>query len=201
MGATVKERLKMLVHNFGGTQEKFAEMISTPVATLRSWAQRDSLSGNAVAAIMDACEGVSKVWLTTGEGNMFERVMGNYYDDLPVSAGQLMWAESNRENPTDNIYFPGCKADFFFPVRGISMEPMIYDGDVVGVKRIDSCRNLSMRNIYLVVGRDGLRAIKYIAVEDDQLKCMSSNPEVKDFYIPLQNILHIYQVIFSARLY
>lgn len=201
MGISVKERLKMLVHNFGGTQEKFAELLGIPVATVRSWAQRDAFSGNAIVSIADSCEGISKVWLSSGEGEMFAKKMGNYYDDLPVSAGQLMWAETSRENPTDHIYFPGCKADFFFPVRGISMEPMILDGDVIGVRKVDAASDIAPNTIYLIVGRDGLRAIKYISVEEGMMRCMSANPEVRDFLIPLENILHIYKVIFSARLY
>ncbi|MDO5447316.1 MAG: S24 family peptidase [Prevotellaceae bacterium] len=198
---SVKERLKELIHNYGGTQEKLAEYLGVPVATLRSWIQRDTLPGTAVVTIADKCKGVSKRWLLRGEGDMFEKKMGNYYDELPVSAGQLMWAEHSREDPTDNVYFPGCKADFFFPVHGISMEPMILDGDVIGVKKVDEIGNFSRNNIYLVIGLDGLRAIKHIEKEGDQLRCMSSNPQVKDFYIPLQNIVHVYQVIFSARLY
>lgn len=201
MALSVKERLRELVHNFGGTQEKLAELLGVPVATFRSWIQRDTLPGSAVVLISEKCAGVSKRWIFRGEGEMFEKKMGNYYDDLPVSAGQLMWAEQSRENPSDNVYFPGCKADFFFPVHGISMEPMILDGDIIGVKKTDETGNFNRNNIYLVIGRDGLRAIKHVEVEGDQLRCMSSNPLVKDFYIPLQNILHIYQVMFSARLY
>ena len=196
-----KEKLKKLIEHYGGTRAAFAQLIGTNEHTVASWQNRNQISGRGISSILQHCEGVDEEWLTdvkiTREP-MPESVP--YYDDLPVSAGQIMWAEQ-REDTSECVYFPGVKADAFLPVKGISMEPIIYDGDIVGVVNCDGASFFQRDTIYLIIAQEGIRAIKYVERQDDMLILKSANPEVAPFSIPLANLIHIYKVVFSGRKY
>ncbi len=217
---TDKEKIKSLIKYYGGTQDAFAEIIGTSKATIASWLNRGNLTANAIHKILKHCEGVSEEWLledklpktphhkeqtknrnTKKNTKQINNTKPNFYKEIPVSAGQVMWAEQVPERPTDTIYFPGCKADFFFPIHGISMEPYILEGDIIGVTRSDDLENLNPHSIYMIIGKDGLRAIKMLEQDGNELICHSKNPNIADFRIPLDSVIHIYKLVFSARLY
>ena len=196
-----KEKLKKLIEHYGGTRRAFAEIIGVEEPTVASWLFRNQISGKGIASILRHCEGVDEEWLTdTRITREAQSVSGPYYSDIPVSAGQIMWAEQ-REDTNEYIYFPGVKADAFLPVSGISMEPLIHDGDIVGVVNSDGASFFDRNAIYLIIAQEGIRAIKYVERDGDCLVLISANPDVAPFRVPMANVIHIFRVVFSGRKY
>lgn len=117
--------------------------------------------------------------------------------DLPVSAGALGVVDCGMQTPVDYSRLPvfeGCKA--IFPVVGISMEPEIHSGDIVGVSEIESpfrWEYLNTSRVYLIITRQD-RMIKYIsdATNPEYIVCTSTN--AAPFRVDKADILQIYQV-------
>lgn len=117
--------------------------------------------------------------------------------DLPVSAGALGVVDCGSQTPIDYSRLPvfeGCKA--IFPVVGISMEPEIHSGDIVGVSEIEPpfrWEYLNTSRVYLIITRQD-RMIKYIsdASSPDYIVCASTN--AAPFRVDKADILQIYQV-------
>ena len=162
---------------------------------------------------------ISADWIMTGQGPMLSQdnvyVTNNRvvtYDlkifegrdtdgvplyNMPVSAGDLGVVDIGREEPTLYIKLPvfrDCKA--IFPVVGISMEPDIRSGDLVGVVEIEppfKWEYINTTRIYLIVTRSD-RMIKYIkdAIHPEYIVCES--PNASPFRVEKAEILQIYQV-------
>jgi transcriptional regulator with XRE-family HTH domain len=121
------------------------------------------------------------------------------YYDLPVSAGEL-GVLYNRESYKPAGYinieaFNGCVAAF--PIIGISMEPLIYKGDIIGVQEIDlntkTWEYIQTGVIYLIITHED-RMIKYLnnASENDHIVC--SSPNYQAFKVHKADIIEIYRV-------
>lgn len=126
------------------------------------------------------------------------------YYDLPVSAGPLGLIDvgdgRDAAGYVDLPAFYGCEE--ILPVLGISMEPLIYSGDFIGVKSIT---NLSTRwdflqtgKIYLIVTREE-RMIKYLNEASDSENIICSSPNYTSFKVHKRDILEIHRVVAVAR--
>lgn len=127
--------------------------------------------------------------------------------DLPVSAGSLGVLDSDgSEVPVPKGYvqlsvFRGC--EYIFPVIGISMEPLIYSGDWIGIRHIDNISRswdfIQTGVIYLIITHED-RMIKFIeqsSDSDDYIVC--SSPNYKSFKVYKGDIINIYRVKAFAR--
>lgn len=127
--------------------------------------------------------------------------------DLPVSAGSLGILDSEgSEIPVPKGYvqlsvFRGC--EYIFPVIGISMEPLIYSGDWIGIRHIDNISRswdfIQTGVIYLIITHED-RMIKFIeqsSDNDDYIVCTS--PNYKSFKVYKGDIINIYRVKAFAR--
>jgi len=139
------------------TQKQLAEKANTPLSTLAS-AESEGMGSSETSKWADAC-GVSASWLTTGKGEMAvlkneEIDLENNADfpsikkvNLKVSAGitgfgvepctgddtlivfRADWYQSRRLKPGNLLALK---------VSGASMEPNLYDGDVVVMNTADT---------------------------------------------------------------
>ena len=127
--------------------------------------------------------------------------------DLPVSAGSLGVLDfASSEIPAPKGYvqlsvFRGC--EYVFPIIGISMEPIIYSGDWIGIKHIDNLSRswdfVQTGVIYLIVTNED-RMIKFIEqASDNEDYIICSSPNYKSFKVFKGDIINIYRVKAFAR--
>ncbi|MDE5735323.1 MAG: hypothetical protein K2H83_09330 [Duncaniella sp.] len=156
--------------------------------------------------------GISKKWLTTGEGLPYdkpsqvetlpmpepgERPGPIPVYDIDVTAGcrslERLFGETA---PVGTIDIPGLSPDSsVVKVRGDSMAPRIANGGYVAVRRIRDMRHIAWGQIY-VVELEEYRLIKYLRRHPDpsQVVLHSDNPAYDDMDVDRSDILKLYVV-------
>lgn len=156
--------------------------------------------------------GISKKWLTTGEGLPYEKPSAvetlpmpepgerpgpiPVYD-IDVTAGcrslEMLFGEVA---PIGTIDIPGLSSNSaVVKVRGDSMSPRISNGGYVAVRRIKDMRHIAWGQIY-VVELEEYRLIKYLRRHPDpsQIVLHSDNPEYDDMDVDRADIRKLYVV-------
>jgi phage repressor protein C with HTH and peptisase S24 domain len=149
-----KERLLALIDHFAnGNKTQFAGMIGVSPQGLSTWISRDTFD---TERIYSKCVGVSPHWLLTGEGPMLENdntgcqrqiepahhVPDNVQEGIPLiplsaMAGAFTGETSVMEYECERYVIPAFKgADFLIQVKGDSMQPTYYSGDLVACQRV-----------------------------------------------------------------
>lgn len=149
-----KERLLALIDHFAnGNKTQFAGMIGVSPQGLSTWISRDTFD---TERIYSKCVGVSPHWLLTGEGPMLENdntgcqrqiepahhVPENIQEGIPLiplsaMAGAFTGDTSVMEYECERYVIPAFKgADFLIQVKGDSMQPTYYSGDLVACQRV-----------------------------------------------------------------
>lgn len=150
-------------------------------------------------SIEDMSEGESP----TLQGNaQKKKKLVPYYSELAVSAGQV--EQFGYDDTHENMEFFGAAPEAVFPVSGHSMEPMICDGDYVGVVNLDPFEKINSDSIYMVITRENERMIKRIAPvseHSDTITLISENPKYRPFEVEKQNVLKVMKVVVSGRRY
>lgn len=126
--------------------------------------------------------------------------------DLPVSAGELgVLITGNEANKKADGYidiplFAGCES--VLPVIGLSMEPIIFSGDFIGIRSIPNVSQrwdfLQTGKIYLIVTREE-RMIKYISQADDSEYIVCKSPNYSPFKVHKREILQVFRVAAITR--
>lgn len=126
--------------------------------------------------------------------------------DLPVSAGSLGILDSEADTltvPTGYVQMEVFRgSEYIFPIIGISMEPLVFSGDWIGVRRIDNLSRswdfIQTGVIYLIITRED-RMIKFIEQTDNSDYIVCSSPNYKPFKVFKGDIISIYRVKAIAR--
>lgn len=207
-----KEKLKMLISQYGGTQKIFASIIGTTQPTIANWMAQNQIPAGGVAKICHALPDVSFEWLTGQEesprrGYQDEAAAETapltgqpYYSRMPASAGQLEMGD--EDITTERIAIPGANVDAYFPVVGNSMDPTIQSGDIVGIRKLDSLARIRPNDIYLIFTRDNermLKRIKGVNTESPNLTLYSDNPAYEPFDVLKEQIAAVYKAVMIIR--
>lgn len=207
-----REKLKMLIREYGGTQKVFASMIGTTQPTIANWMAQNQIPEGGIAKICRALPEVSFDWLTGKEemprrgyqdepAVQTEPMVGEpYYSNMPVSAGQLTMGNDNLT--TERIHVPNVRVSAYVSVIGNSMDPTIQNGDIVGIRRIDNLQRIRPNDIYLILTRDSermLKRIKNINANDPNLMLYSDNPAYDPFTVQKELICDIYKAVCIIR--
>lgn len=129
------------------------------------------------------------------------------YYDLVVTAGACgaLCTDSHQYAPSGYINMPGLTGSkAAFKITGISMEPEIKTGDIIGIKPVENLNSrwnfLKTGKIYLIITRED-RMIKYIkeASNPDFIVCES--PNWSPFQVFKGDILEIYEVAALFRMF
>lgn len=166
------------------------------------------------------CDRINLQWLLTGEGEMLQKSSAKsmgvrvssrngrkndrtpFYPNLVATAG--VTDQYGYEAESVDISVSGVHAEAFFPVSGHSMEPYIYDGDMVGVVSVDSLEQTNPDKVYMVITRSGGRMIKHIMLTPDDpehIVLVSDNPTYPPSKVRRDELLRIMRVVCSVRLY
>lgn len=81
-----------------------------------------------------------------------------------------------------------------------TLEPIISEGDIIGVRRIRPLEQIDPNKIYMVITKQG-RMVKYIEQdrESETVLLLSANKRFKPIRIQNEDIINIYNVVFSGR--
>ncbi|MCF0198193.1 MAG: helix-turn-helix transcriptional regulator [Bacteroidaceae bacterium] len=205
---STKEILTTLIKEYGGTQQSFARIIGVTQPSVANWIAKDNIPERGIALIMQHCPEVDLDWLKGRTDvpehrsvNMSAALTGApFYPYLPASAGQLEMGDEDHSKERINI--PGIQAEAFFPVTGSSMDPTIENGDIIGVKRLDSLERIRPNDIYLIFTTDSERMVKRIRSVDPAeawLTLHSDNPVYEPFLVLKSQIASVYRVICLIR--
>ena len=155
-------------------------------------------------------------WIVTGEGSMLRKLeiqstiaaletisSAVPFYDLPVSAGALGVLDYSKSTGSPDGYidievFHGC--DAILPVIGVSMEPEIRSGDLIGIKKLDGFNwdFLQTGRVYMIITHEE-RMIKYIKKADNTNYIVCSSPNCSDFKVLKDDVIEIHRVIASVK--
>lgn len=181
-----------------------SRVLGIPQRTLNRQVNEDGKVGmELLYSILNNFLDISPMWLIMGEGEMcsdekeqlLQVAASPYYDELPVSAGLRDSFDTAKEMASGYISMPQWSAQFYFPVIGTSMEPEIHAGDIIGVNRVESLRNVDPDKIYMIVTNES-RMIKrcYHDKENPELLwCVS--PNYPSFSIRKSDICALFHVV------
>lgn len=148
-------------------------------------------------------EYINEDWLLTGEGEMVKVDTRSLRPRLPleVAAGPMgvtigTAMESNCEFLPIIPDMPAY--DFTIPVRGDSMEPLLYDADILYCRAIDEASELREDGVYVLDSAEGA-VVKRLTLTPDGLLCKSENPKYAPYIIPAAEVLRIYIVVGMSR--
>lgn len=212
MEQTVKERLieYLAFKKIGRNKfEKMAGISMGYITNLKNSPKQDILE-----KILHAAPDINRIWLLTGEGKMltgddeeYPRMSDNYNEgkpfyDVPFKMGYELPFNDNTSNPTCMIDFqPYNNCDFWCRATGDSMLPTIENGDIIAVKRVwNFDRMIVNRDIYAVVLKNDLRAIKRLIDKGDKFVLVSDNKEYEDQIIDKNDVLCVYRVMGSLKM-
>ena len=194
-----KERLLALIDHFAnGNKTQFAGMIGVSPQGLSTWISRDTFD---TERIYSKCVGVSPHWLLTGEGPMLENinpqrniepahsVPENSNEGIPLiplsaMAGAFTDDTSVMEYECERYVIPAFKgADFLIQVKGDSMQPTYYSGDLVACQRVPLNDLFFQWNKTYVLDTAQGALIKRIrrGSDDEHILIVSDNTEYEPF--------------------
>lgn len=201
----LKERVCQVLRYKGLNVNSASRILDIPQRTLNRQVNEEGKVGmELLYAIMNSFPEVSSSWLVTGEGEMLSANEDEglsladaspYYEELPVSAGLRDSFDPTKEVASGYISMPRWRAQFYFPVIGTSMEPEIHAGDIIGVNRVESLRELDPDKIYMIVTNES-RMIKrcyHDAENPELLWCVS--PNYPSFAINKNDICALFHVV------
>ncbi len=205
-----KQIINTLIQHYGGTQRNFSERIGVSQPTVASWLAQNKLPRSGKMRILQALPDVSMAFLDGTQQTLHtaEPVRdihadmpqgAPFYLNLPATAGQNF--AGDYDGSTEWVSIPGFEADAYLPVKGMSMHPTLQNGDIVGVKLMNSLDRLRPDEIYLIMTTDNERMIKRIKEIDrgEQLTLYSDNTDYRPFQVLKEQICGVYRVVSMIR--
>lgn len=216
MVTSVKERLMNFIESKGISIREFereCNLSNGYMKSLRHAPKQDKLS-----AMLSAFPDLNSSWLLTGEGSMIKRSQpvgmaeevskdciqeGNYSGtvvyDIDATCGtdprDMLFTQ---ENIIGSVNLPGIsKNSVIIRANGDSMEPRIFDGNLVVIREIHSWEDIYYGQIYLVL-LDEYRMIKYIRKyeedEENYIILRSENQKYDDIKLHKSKIRKLFLV-------
>jgi SOS-response transcriptional repressor LexA len=146
---------------------------------------------------------ISPNWLLTGNGDMLRNTTeltptkdGTGIPLIPVEAmaGCFTGSQTVLLQECDHYVVPAFKnADFLIYVRGDSMQPRYYSGDMVACKMLSPTDLFFQWGKVYVLDTDQGALIKKVeqGTDDETITLVSENENYKPFQIPRRAIYHI----------
>ncbi len=204
MERTMKERVLSVFKAKKINVNRASKLLGIPQRTLNRQVNEDGKVGmELVYSLLNTFPDVSPSWLVLGQGEMLQDAdaieafndASPYYSDLPVTAGLKDAFDPSREKPTGYISMPNWAAQFYFPVSGTSMEPEIHSGDIVGVNKVESLREVDPDKIYMIVTNESRMIKRCHTDENDDSVMWCVSPNYPAFKIKKTDICAMFHVV------
>lgn len=187
---------------------------------LRTQERRDADLGEGVLLkILDYCLDLNPVWVLTGKGNMLNTSAQQIiaHEEIPIAykskegiplipidamAGVLTEnSQAVMEYECEHYVIPMFKgAEFLIPVKGDSMQPKYYSGDIVACKRLPLDTFFQWNRTYVIDSEQGvlIKRVKQ-GVDENHIVLVSDNPEYDPFPLEKAKIYSLSLVIGVVR--
>lgn len=206
---SINNRFKEIINKlYAGNQASFAKAIDvSPTVIANVVGKRQGKPSYDVVEKICANANISPSWLLTGEGYM-QKSDDEQHSLIPMSspeggiplvpieawAGLFHGEEAVALSDCEHFFVPAFKdADFLIPVRGDSMVPRYYSGDLVACKYIPlSDIFFQWGKVYVLDTNQGA-LIKKVrkGSSNDTITLISENPDYEPFEIPRESIYNI----------
>lgn len=209
---TVKERLLLFLQNEGISNSEFARKMGLSAAYVG--AMRKSMPEEKVSRLIELYPRLNRDWLLYGEGEMYlpEKedygVSGNLSDYivplLPVEAyaGNLqMWSEGVALKDCDKVVAPMKGVDFAIRVSGDSMEPFVFNGMTMLIKKINERAFIPWGNPLVIDTENGVlfKVVQPSEEGEKYIEAQSYNPKYRPIQIPKESIYGLYRVLATVN--
>lgn len=202
---TINERFDQIIGTlFKGNKSAFANAIGvTPSVVDNIVGKRQGKPSFDVVEKVSALAEINIDWLITGKGDMLKSSKGIKQTKdgtgiplIPVEAmaGCFTGSQTILLQECDHYVVPAFKnADFLIYVRGDSMQPRYYSGDMVACKMLSPTDLFFQWGKVYVLDTDQGALIKKVeqGTDDETITLVSENENYKPFQIPRRAVYHI----------
>lgn len=222
MENTISDRIFALIEALGYNKRSFSNELglSNDVTIGRIVNEQREPSFKILSMIIQTFGNINANWLLTGEGEMLldNKKNGNLngnlngnpnisneeknatvpFYNLPVSALEKINLNVGSAGHVDLPVFRG--AECVLPVIGLNMEPVIYSGDLIGVKNVKPSNwdYLRTGEIYLVITHSE-QLIAYVNDASNNKYIVCSRSNFAPFKINKSDILQLWRIVAIAR--
>lgn len=202
---TINERFDQIIGTlFKGNKSAFANAIGvTPSVVDNIVGKRQGKPSFDVVEKVSALAEINIDWLITGKGDMLKSSKGikptkdgTGIPLIPVEAmaGCFTGSQTILLQECDHYVVPAFKnADFLIYVRGDSMQPRYFSGDMVACKMLSPTDLFFQWGKVYVLDTDQGALIKKVeqGTDDETITLVSENENYKPFQIPRRAVYHI----------
>lgn len=202
---TINERFDQIIGTlFKGNKSAFANAIGvTPSVVDNIVGKRQGKPSFDVVEKVSALAEINIDWLITGKGDMLKGSKGikptkdgTGIPLIPVEAmaGCFTGSQTILLQECDHYVVPAFKnADFLIYVRGDSMQPRYFSGDMVACKMLSPTDLFFQWGKIYVLDTDQGALIKKVeqGTDDETITLVSENENYKPFQIPRRAVYHI----------
>jgi repressor LexA len=202
---TINERFDQIIGTlFKGNKSAFANAIGvTPSVVDNIVGKRQGKPSFDVVEKVSALAEINIDWLITGKGDMLKSSKGikptkdgTGIPLIPVEAmaGCFTGSQTVLLQECDHYVVPAFKnADFLIYVRGDSMQPRYFSGDIVACKMLSPTDLFFQWGKVYVLDTDQGALIKKVeqGTDDETITLVSENENYKPFQIPRRAVYHI----------
>lgn len=202
---TINERFDHIIGTlFKGNKSAFANAIGvTPSVVDNIVGKRQGKPSFDVVEKVSALAEINIDWLITGKGDMLKSSKGikptkdgTGIPLIPVEAmaGCFTGSQTILLQECDHYVVPAFKnADFLIYVRGDSMQPRYFSGDMVACKMLSPTDLFFQWGKVYVLDTDQGALIKKVeqGTDDETITLVSENENYKPFQIPRRAVYHI----------
>lgn len=202
---TINERFDQIIGTlFKGNKSAFANAIGvTPSVVDNIVGKRQGKPSFDVVEKVSALAEINIDWLITGKGDMLKSSKGikptkdgTGIPLIPVEAmaGCFTSSQTILLQECDHYVVPAFKnADFLIYVRGDSMQPRYFSGDMVACKMLSPTDLFFQWGKVYVLDTDQGALIKKVeqGTDDETITLVSENEKYKPFQIPRRAVYHI----------
>ena len=202
---TINERFEQIIGTlFKGNKSAFANAIGvTPSVVDNIVGKRQGKPSFDVVEKVSALAEINIDWLITGKGDMLKSSKGikptkdgTGIPLIPVEAmaGCFTGSQTILLQECDHYVVPAFKnADFLIYVRGDSMQPRYFSGDMVACKMLSPTDLFFQWGKIYVLDTDQGALIKKVeqGTDDETITLVSENENYKPFQIPRRAVYHI----------
>lgn len=189
---TIGDRLKIIREKLGFSQNAMAQFVG---CSLRSWHGYESNSGTPGGDVLLnlAKAGVDTNWILSGNVSKSENSINIYDVEFSAGCGSFIAEEnivSSLVLPEEffSIYDIPKKCAAGIKVKGDSMQPRLYDKDIV---ILDTSVKTFINDDMYAFEYDGACFIKKLQLAGQYLKAVSLNSEYEPWNIEHEDLLHI----------
>lgn len=205
---SVKERLIEYLDFKGISKSNFGRAIGVSSAYVTSI--RKSIDDEKVLRISEKYPDLNINWLLYGEGEMLktstEQTETTPYTVplVPISAQGGSFNDfvvSVRDSDCEKVISPVKHVDFALTVTGDSMAPEYPGGSQVLVRKVNERAFIEWGRVYVLDTCNGT-VIKKLnpGRDDDEVLCVSVNPDYQPFYVKLADVYGLYRVMMCMTL-